>query len=94
MYKRYFVIFIILILTFIGFSGCIGSRYTEYFNDEYEVNENTILKVSTINGQIEILGWDEDSWDNDGDAPDTEDMYWDELTPEQQAAAVQLCYFR
>jgi DUF4097 and DUF4098 domain-containing protein YvlB len=58
--KRFFVIFIVLILTFIGFSGCIGSRYTEYFNDEYEVNENTILKVSTINGQIEILGWDED----------------------------------
>ena len=41
-----------------------------------------------------VLGWDEDSWDNDKDAPHTEAMYWDELTPEQQAAAVQLCYFR
>ena len=58
--KRFYVFLIVLILTFIGFSGCIGSKYTDYFNNEYEVNENTILNVSTINGQIEILGWNED----------------------------------
>ena len=49
-----------LIILVIGFSGCLGSRSTEYFNEDYVVDENTILKVSTINGQIEIIGWDED----------------------------------
>jgi DUF4097 and DUF4098 domain-containing protein YvlB len=58
--KRYFVIFIVFIMIIIGFSGCIGSRYTDYFNEQYIVDENTVLKVSTINGQIEINGWDED----------------------------------
>ena len=41
-----------------------------------------------------LLGWNEDSWDNDGDAPNTEDMYWNELTIHQQVAAGQICYFR
>ncbi len=58
--KRFFVIIVVLILTSIGFSGCFGSQSTEYFNGEYDINENTVLKVSTINGQIEIIGWDED----------------------------------
>ena len=40
------------------------------------------------------LGWDVDSWDNDAQMPKTEDMYWDELSLAQQAAATQLCYFR
>jgi len=58
--KRFFIVLLALILASIGFSGCFGSRSTEYFNEEYEVNENTVLKVSTINGQIEIIGWNED----------------------------------
>ena len=58
--KKYFVIFFSILLIIIGFSGCLGNRYTDYFNGEYDVNENTILKVSTINGQIEILGSNED----------------------------------
>ena len=40
------------------------------------------------------LGWTVDSWDNGAHAPETEDLYWDELTPEQRAAATQLCYTR
>jgi len=60
MYKKFFVFIISIILIFIGLSGCLGNRYTDYFNGEYEVNENTLLKVSTINGQIEILGSNED----------------------------------
>jgi len=40
------------------------------------------------------LGWDVDSWDNGAQMPKTEDMYWDELSLAQQAAATQLCYFR
>jgi len=51
----------VLIMIIIGFTGCLGPRSTEYFNEDYLVDENTILKVSTINGQIEIIGWDEDN---------------------------------
>jgi DUF4097 and DUF4098 domain-containing protein YvlB len=57
--KKFFIVGLILILTLVSFCGCFGSRATEYFNEEYDVNENTVLKVSTINGQIEIIGWNE-----------------------------------
>jgi len=40
-----------------------------------------------------VLGWDVNNWDS-GELPATEDMYWDELSPEQKEAASQLCYFR
>ena len=43
---------------------------------------------------FEVLGWDVNNWDSSGELPETEDMYWDELTKEQQDAASQLCYFR
>ncbi len=43
---------------FVGFSGCVGPEVTDYFNENYDANENTILKVTTINGQIEINNWD------------------------------------
>ena len=39
-----------------------------------------------------ILGWNIDSWDEELYIPETEDMYWDELTSEQQQAAGQLCF--
>jgi DUF4097 and DUF4098 domain-containing protein YvlB len=57
--KRFLIFLLTLILIFIGFSGCFGPTSTEYFNEEYDVDENTVIKVSTINGQIEIIGWDE-----------------------------------
>ncbi|KAL7525331.1 hypothetical protein ACHAXR_000959, partial [Thalassiosira sp. AJA248-18] len=38
------------------------------------------------------LGWKVESWDNCAPAPDSEDKYWDELTPRQQAGATQVCY--
>lgn len=40
------------------------------------------------------LGWGQASWDEGGDVPETEDMHWDELSPEQQEAAYALCYFK
>lgn len=40
------------------------------------------------------LGWDAESWDGDATPPDTEDLYWEELTARQRAAATQLCYFK
>mmetsp|Transcript_11354 Transcript_11354/g.17998 ORF Transcript_11354/g.17998 Transcript_11354/m.17998 type:complete len:128 (-) Transcript_11354:176-559(-) len=39
------------------------------------------------------LGWSAEAWDN-GEHPETEDLYWDELTSKQQAAAAQLCWHR
>lgn len=32
-------------------------------------------------------------WDNGTGQPETEDVYWDGLTPDQQEAAYKLCYF-
>lgn len=54
----------------------------------------TDLEELGITDYLSSLGWNNDSWDNDGPLPDTEDLYWDELTPEQQASASHLCYFR
>ena len=61
MKKKVVIIGIMLILTSIGLCGCTGPQVTDYFNGEYEANENTILKVKTINGQIEVLTWDGDT---------------------------------
>lgn len=55
--KQYIMGIIVLVLIG-GLSGCVGPKTTDYFNGEYDANENTILKVTTINGQIEITVWD------------------------------------
>ena len=47
-----------------------------------------------LDQQFALLGWNIDIWDNEATEPDTEDMYWDELTREQQAAAARVCYNR
>ncbi|EJK74147.1 hypothetical protein THAOC_04194 [Thalassiosira oceanica] len=41
----------------------------------------------------EVLGWNQEWWDNGTGQPETEDVYWDGLTPDQQEAAYKLCYF-
>jgi hypothetical protein len=51
--------FTLFILT-LGLSGCMQPRTTDYFNGEYDASENTILNVTTFNGQIEIYKWDND----------------------------------
>ena len=61
MEKHYLVIGIVLVFLVGGLSGCITPQTTEYFNEEYDANENTIITVSTINGQIEISVWDGDN---------------------------------
>ena len=38
------------------------------------------------------LGWDVDAWENGAPKPDSDDAYWDELSPEEQYAAAHLCY--
>lgn len=58
MKKEYIIIGVILLLLIFILSGCFGPQSTDYFNEEYEVNENTVLRVTTINGQIEINTYD------------------------------------
>ena len=43
---------------------------------------------------LSVLGWTETTWDDDGPAPTTEDMYWSDLTNEHKAAASEICYTR
>jgi len=56
--KKELMIVFMLIFIIGGINGCLGPQATDYFNGEYDVNENTILKVTTFNGQIEINVWD------------------------------------
>ena len=58
MKQKIMIIGLFLIFVIGGFSGCLGPTATDYFNGEYDVTENTILKVTTFNGQIEVNFWD------------------------------------
>lgn len=40
----------------------------------------------------EVLGYDEDSWEDDETPEEIDDKDWGDLTPEQQAAATTLGY--
>ena len=40
-----------------------------------------------------VLGWDAESWEN-GQAPASDDEFWADLTPAQQQAAEDICYFQ
>ena len=60
--RKQLIIFGIFMLFLVGgLSGCVGPKTTDYFNGEYEANENTVLKATTLNGQIEITVWDGDT---------------------------------
>jgi hypothetical protein len=61
MKKQYIVIGVVVLFLVFIFSGCFGPKTTEYFDEEYEVDENTVLNVATINGQIEINTYDGDT---------------------------------
>jgi hypothetical protein len=61
MKKQFLIIGITLLLIVVGLSGCLGPEVTEYFNEEYAANTNTVLKVTNINGQIEIYAQDGDT---------------------------------
>jgi hypothetical protein len=39
-----------------------------------------------------VLGWDEESWDEETTIPESEEATWDELTEEEQEAAESLGY--
>lgn len=60
--KKQFLIFgIVIVILAVGLTGCLGGKYTDYFNGVYQANENTVLKVTTLNGQIEIYTSDNDT---------------------------------
>ena len=52
------------------------------------------LKERGFDQYLIVLGWDENSWDNDGPEPESEDLNWEHLTPVEQSAASQICFFR
>lgn len=57
MKKQLVIIGITVTLLAVGLSGCLGLVSKE-FTANYEANENTVLKVTNINGNIEIISWD------------------------------------
>lgn len=58
MEKKIIICLSTLLLFIAGLNGCFGPQSTDYFNGSYAVTEQTILKVSNINGNVEITGWD------------------------------------
>ena len=55
---------IFIIIATISLTGCVfryGENIYEYSNFEYYVEENTILDISNINGQIDVDGWKNDT---------------------------------
>jgi hypothetical protein len=77
-------------ITDLGFDSdqwdCYVNHYLDpfYFWDEIK---NSLVKVNLMR-----LGWDADSWDSRS-SPESYDKSWDELTDQEQASAVELCYF-
>jgi len=59
--KKRIVYGIIILFVVAGLSGCVGPQVTDYFNESYTVNDQTILTVSNINGQVEITSWEGDN---------------------------------
>ncbi|PNX46396.1 MAG: hypothetical protein BV457_07780 [Thermoplasmata archaeon M9B1D] len=59
--KKKLLIVVLIVMVLVGFTGCLGGQYTDYFNEEYEANENTVLRVTAFNGQIEIYNWDDNA---------------------------------
>ena len=52
---------VIILVSVASLSGCIsGKKIYETTNEEYEVDENTILEVYNINGEVKISGYDGD----------------------------------
>jgi hypothetical protein len=39
-----------------------------------------------------VLGWDEDSWQEDTDPPESDDKYWEDLSTSEKKAAKELGY--
>jgi len=62
--KKEFVVVVFVILIIIGLSGCVdlgvkkpGPEVRGFIYSEYDASDNTILSVSTVNGEISITSW-------------------------------------
>ena len=77
--------------------GAIQLGFTENtwdcFVNHYEFYDWQTIVEKAVHTHYMELGWDEDSWGGDEDAPDTEGKWWGQLTEAQREAAGQLCFF-
>ena len=64
---------------------CYINHYMTYTWDE--------LAAFGLTSSIETLGWSQDSWEGNGESPDTESKWWGQLTNAEKDAARNLCYF-
>jgi len=85
-------------LTNNGKAGVISLGMTEevydcHINHYYGYWWSNLEEVG-LDQYYSILGWNADLWDNDdGEVPDSEELYWSELTSAQQLAASNVCFF-
>jgi hypothetical protein len=64
MMKRYMALILVLSLFIVAaFTGCFenGENKKETFSGDYDANQNTILKITNLNGDITINEWDGDT---------------------------------
>lgn len=66
------------------------------YMNHYNGNSWEDLQATGAAQYYEILGWEQASWDEEEGAtdPDTDDMYWDELSAVEQEAAFSVCFFK
>ena len=76
--------------------GWTQSMYDCYVNHYADYDwEDMQEQASDAIPYWEDLGWSKESWNGEVDyVPRTEIMEWDELSEQQQFAALQLCYFQ
>jgi hypothetical protein len=64
--------------------------YINHFNN-YDWLE---LEKDDVQGYFSDMGWTEDSWDGNAGYPESEDLYWDDMSPTEKEAGKQICYFK
>jgi len=73
----------------LGMDGNIWDCYMNHYGGLYWED----MVAEGVDQYWAKLGWDQEGWDEGGNDPDTEDMYWSDLSEEQKEAAHQLCFF-
>ena len=63
---------------------CFVNHYDDYWWSE--------LELEGIAEYFEALGWNKRRWNGLAPNPNTEDMFWRELSATQRSAAKNLCY--
>ena len=73
--------------------GWTENSYDCYVNHYDDFSWNELTKETDTVPYWTALGWNETRWDGEMEYPDSEGKLWEELTAEEQQAAVALCYF-